>query len=131
MFPMNNAVVEFNAQRNATRGEETREKVTVPDNAPLKQKIIAALRNIYDPELPVNIYDLGLIYQLDIHGRDVDVVMTLTSPNCPVAGSMPAQVECAIRALDEVDNVSVELTWDPPWDSAKLSDEVKLALGLL
>lgn len=101
------------------------------DNTPLDQKIIALLRNIYDPELPVNIYDLGLIYEIIINGRDVDVVMTLTSPNCPVAGSMPAQVECAIVALDEVDHVCVELTWDPPWDSNKLSDEVKLTLGLL
>ncbi len=107
-------------------------QASVPaDDMPLKGKIIAALRNIYDPELPVNIYDLGLIYDIAIEGRHVDVVMTLTSPNCPVAGSMPAQVECAIKGLDEVDNVCVELTWDPPWDSSQLSDEVRLTLGLL
>ena len=105
--------------------------VTVPDDAPLRDRIIAALRNIYDPELPVNIYDLGLIYDIAIKGRDVDVVMTLTSPNCPVAGSMPGQVECAIKIFEDVDNVCVELTWDPPWDSNRLSDEVKLTLGLL
>jgi FeS assembly SUF system protein len=120
---MSNAVVHFNAEEKQAR--------SVPDDAPLQERTIAALRNIYDPELPVNIYDLGLIYAIDIKGRDVDVVMTLTSPNCPVAGSMPAQVECAIRELDEIDNVCVELTWDPPWDSEKLSDEVKLTLGLL
>ena len=102
-----------------------------PGEVSLEEKIIALLRNIYDPELPVNIYDLGLIYEIAVKGRDIDVVMTLTSPNCPVAGSMPAQVECAIKSLDEVDNVCVELTWDPPWDSDKLSDEVKLTLGLL
>ena len=123
---MNNAVLQCN-----TDASQPRSSTAVPDDAPLREKIIATLRNIYDPELPVNIYDLGLIYEINVRERDVDVVMTLTTPNCPVAGSMPAQVECAIRALDEVDNVCVELTWDPPWDSAKLSDEVKLALGLL
>ena len=121
---MSNAVVHFNTV-------DQQAAVPVPENAPLQEKIIAVLRNIYDPELPVNIYDLGLIYSIDIKGRDVDVRMTLTSPNCPVAGSLPAQVECAIRALDQVDNACVELTWDPPWDSARLSDEVKLTLGLL
>jgi FeS assembly SUF system protein len=123
---MSKTVVHFNAAESQAQATSA-----VPDDAPLQEKIIAALRNIYDPELPVNIYDLGLVYSIDIKGRDVDVVMTLTSPNCPVAGSMPAQVECAIKALDEVDNVCVELTWDPPWDSDSLSDEVKLTLGLL
>ena len=123
---MSNTVVHFNAAESQAQATSA-----VPDDAPLQEKIIAALRNIYDPELPVNIYDLGLVYSIEIKGRDVDVVMTLTSPNCPVAGSMPAQVECAIKALEEVDNVCVELTWDPPWDSNRLSDEVKLALGLL
>lgn len=124
---MNRAIVHFNS-----KGEqEAQSKTPVSAHASVDEKIIASLRNIYDPELPVNIYDLGLIYNIDIKGRDVNVVMTLTSPNCPVAGSMPAQVECAIKALEEVDNVCVELTWDPPWDSKNLSDEVKLALGLL
>ena len=123
---MSNAVVPF-----VTGDAITPTSVTVPDDAPLRDRIIAALRNIYDPELPVNIYDLGLIYDIAIKGRDVDVVMTLTSPNCPVAGSMPGQVECAIKILEDVDNVCVELTWDPPWDSNRLSDEVKLTLGLL
>ena len=123
---MNNAVVHFSPD-----ASQPSSSTAVSDDASLREKIIATLRNIYDPELPVNIYDLGLIYEINTRGRDVDVVMTLTTPNCPVAGSMPAQVECAVGALDEVDNVYVELTWDPPWDSAKLSDEVKLALGLL
>jgi FeS assembly SUF system protein len=123
---MSDALVRFKGH-----GQQIQTQTRVAEDAPLEEKIIAALRNIYDPELPVNIYDLGLIYEIDIKGRDVDVVMTLTSPNCPVAGSMPAQVECAIKAIDEVDNVCVELTWDPPWDSEKLSDEVKLTLGLL
>lgn len=124
---MNDAIVHFNR-------EDKRKPLTntqLSASASVEEMIITALRNIYDPELPVNIYDLGLIYNIDIKQRDVDVVMTLTSPNCPVAGSMPAQVECAIKALDQIDNVCVELTWDPPWDSENLSDEVKLTLGLL
>jgi len=124
---MNRTVVHFNQPGK----QELQQETALADNASLEQKIIALLRNIFDPELPVNIYDLGLIYEIAINGRDVDVVMTLTSPNCPVAGSMPAQVECAIKSLDEVDNVCVDLTWDPPWDGNKLSDEVKLTLGLL
>jgi FeS assembly SUF system protein len=107
------------------------QKPDCPENASVEDKIIAQLRTIYDPELPVNIYDLGLIYDIKIDDRQADVVMTLTSPNCPVAGSMPGQVECAIKALDEIDDVCVELTWDPPWNSDKLSDGVKLTLGLL
>lgn len=119
---MSTAVVNF---------QPARQPIEIEDGASLRDRIIAVLRSIYDPELPVNIYDLGLIYDIAIKDRNVDIVMTLTSPNCPVAGSMPAQVECAIKALDDVDNVCVELTWDPPWDSNQLSDEVKLTLGLL
>jgi len=123
---MSDAIVRFN-----DTARQLPEAAPVPGDAPLRDRIIAVLRNIYDPELPVNIYDLGLIYRIDITNRDVAVVMTLTTPNCPVAGSMPAQVECAIRALEDVDKVCVELTWDPPWDSNSLTDEVKLSLGLL
>jgi FeS assembly SUF system protein len=122
---MSSTVVQFNP------GQAQADPRTVPDDAPLHDRIVAVLRTIYDPELPVNIYDLGLIYTIEIRERHVDVVMTLTSPNCPVAGSMPGQVECAIKSLDEVDDVCVELTWDPPWNSDSLSDEVKLTLGLL
>jgi FeS assembly SUF system protein len=103
----------------------------IPADASLQGKIVAVIKQIYDPELPVNIYDLGLIYKIVVNDKDVSVLMTLTTPNCPVAGSMPARVECAIRELDEVEDVSVELTWDPPWNSENLSDEVKLTLGLL
>jgi len=112
-------------------GKSRQEKTPVPDNAPLQEKVIAVLKNIYDPELPVNIYDLGLIYRIDINGSDVSIVMTLTTPNCPVAGSMPGTVECAINEIDEVDQINIELTWNPPWSKDLLSDEVKLALGLL
>jgi len=102
-----------------------------PEHASLREKVIATLCNIYDPELPVNLYDLGLIYAIDIDGHDVSIVMTLTTPHCPVAGSMPGQVECAIKEIDEVENASVTLTWNPPWNAENLSDEVKLTLGLL
>ena len=97
----------------------------------LKAKVIDVLRQIYDPEIPVNIYDLGLIYDISIDGLTVHVRMTLTTPNCPVADSMPNTVQESIRAIDEIDHAIVELTWDPPWDPDQLSDEVRLELGLL
>ena len=124
---MNRATVTFNDT--AERGHET--MTSIPEDLPLRDKIIAVLRSIYDPEIPVNLYDLGLIYEINIDGRDVSISMTLTTPHCPVAGSMPAQVEAAVREIEDVDNVSVELTWNPPWTPDKLSDEVKLTLGLL
>ncbi len=103
----------------------------LPVDAPLREQVIAALRSVYDPELPVNIYDLGLIYDIDIsEAADVSVRMTLTAPGCPVAGSLPGQVECAIRAVEGVHNASVELVWDPPWSETRMSDVAKLALGL-
>lgn len=104
---------------------------TLPADAPLQDKVIAVLRHVYDPELPVNIYDLGLIYKLDIQDHDVEVVMTLTTPHCPVAESMPRQVEAAIKAIDDIGKVCVRLTWDPPWTAENLSDEARLALGIL
>lgn len=97
----------------------------------LKAKVIDVLRQIYDPEIPVNIYELGLIYDISIDGLTVHVRMTLTTPNCPVADSMPNTVQESIRAIDEIDHAIVELTWDPPWDPDQLSDEVRLELGLL
>ncbi|MEJ2363058.1 MAG: iron-sulfur cluster assembly protein [Gammaproteobacteria bacterium] len=121
---MSDAYVHFQT----TPGQELAD---LPADAPLHDKLVAALRSIYDPELPVNIYDLGLIYELDIQGKDVNVVMTLTTPNCPVAGSMPARVESVLGQIPGIGKVSVRLTWDPPWNIERLSDEVKLTLGLL
>src|SRR6185369_4722020 len=94
--------------------------------------IITALREIFDPEIPVNIYDLGLIYGVDVtdHGHAV-VTMTLTTPHCPVAESMPAEVELRVGAVPGVGNAEVNLVWDPPWDPQKMSDEAKLELGML
>jgi FeS assembly SUF system protein len=98
----------------------------------LREELIAALRTIYDPEIPVNIYDLGLIYELDISpSHDVSIQMTLTAPACPVAGTFPATVEERLSEVEGVGDVRVDLVWDPPWDSEMLSDETKLELGML
>lgn len=98
----------------------------------LYEAVIEALKEIYDPEIPVNIYDLGLIYGVDItdDGHAV-VTMTLTTPHCPVAESMPGEVELRVGAVPGVGDAEVNLIWDPPWDPAKMSDEAKLELGML
>lgn len=98
----------------------------------LRQSIIAAIRTIYDPEIPVNIYDLGLIYSLQIDRTGaVQVQMTLTAPACPVAGSLPAEVERTIQQVPGVDSVQVELVWDPPWSAQRMSEAARLELGIL
>jgi FeS assembly SUF system protein len=98
----------------------------------LYEAVIEALKEIYDPEIPVNIYDLGLIYGVDITGDGHTVVsMTLTTPHCPVAESMPGEVELRVGAVPGVGDAEVNLVWDPPWDPAKMSDEAKLELGML
>lgn len=94
--------------------------------------VVAALKDIYDPEIPVNIYDLGLIYDVDCASDgDVVVTMTLTTPHCPVAESMPGEVELRVGAVPGVRSAIVNLVWDPPWDMAKMSDEARLELGML
>ena len=93
--------------------------------------MIDALKEIYDPEIPVNIYDLGLIYGVDISEGHVAVTMTLTTPHCPVAESMPGEVELRVGAVPGVGDAEVNLVWDPPWDPQKMSDEAKLELGML
>jgi FeS assembly SUF system protein len=94
--------------------------------------IIAALKDIYDPEIPVNIYDLGLIYNVEVtDGGHAVVTMTLTTPHCPVAESMPAEVELRVGAVPGVGDAEVNLVWDPPWDPQKMSDEARLELGML
>jgi FeS assembly SUF system protein len=98
----------------------------------LEEQVIAALRTVYDPEIPVNIYDLGLIYRIDISEQgDVDVRMTLTAPACPVAGIMPRMVEDVLRRLEVVGEVKVELVWDPPWTQERMTDEARLTLGMM
>jgi FeS assembly SUF system protein len=94
--------------------------------------VITALKEIYDPEIPVNIYDLGLIYGVDVTpDNHVVVTMTLTTPHCPVAESMPGEVELRVGAVPGVGDAEVNLVWDPPWDPQKMSDEAKLELGML
>jgi FeS assembly SUF system protein len=97
----------------------------------LKDQIVGALRKVYDPEMPVNIYELGLIYGLDVdEAGNAQIRMTLTAPNCPVAGSLPAEVERAARAVEGVNSVKLELTFDPPWSKDRMSEAAKLALGI-
>jgi FeS assembly SUF system protein len=104
---------------------------TAPGGA-LYESVLDALREIFDPEIPVNIYDLGLIYGVDVSPEaDVMVTMTLTTPHCPVAESMPAEVELRVSSVPGVRDAEVNLVWDPPWDPAKMSDEARLELGML
>jgi FeS assembly SUF system protein len=97
----------------------------------LQDQVIAALRKVFDPEMPVNIYELGLIYDcaVDTEGS-VAIRMTLTAPNCPVAGTLPGDVERAVRAVPGVNGVKLELVFDPPWTKARMSEAAKLALGI-
>lgn len=98
----------------------------------LDDRLLAALRQIYDPEIPVNIYDLGLIYDCTIDDdQNVLVTMTLTTPHCPVAESMPGEVESRLSMVEGVKSAKVELVWDPPWDPSKMTEEAKLELGFM
>ena len=97
----------------------------------LKEKIITEIKKIYDPEIPVNIYELGLIYQIDVNdGQKISIEMTLTSPNCPVAESLPKMVKDNILKLDGIHDVDLKLVWDPPWTKDKMSEAAKLELNL-
>jgi len=112
--------------------ERQPEPASAEPGGELYQAVIAALQDIFDPEIPVNIYDLGLIYGVEV-GDDggVAVSMTLTTPHCPVAESMPGEVELRVSAVPGVRDCEVSLVWDPPWDPAKMSDEARLELGML
>lgn len=113
------------------QAEEPR-KLNSIEKSLLENEVIEMLRTIYDPEIPVNLYDLGLIYNVDVsEDADVHITMTLTTPNCPVADSLPLEVEERIRLIPKVRSSWVELTWDPPFTLDMVSDEVKLMLGLL
>ena len=103
----------------------------IPKNI-LESAIIDQLKLVYDPEIPVNIYDLGLIYDINIdEDKNVEILMTLTAPNCPVADSLPDEVRVRTEAVEGVGNVEVKLTFDPPWDKSFMSEEAKLMLGML
>ena len=97
----------------------------------LKDQVVAALKKVYDPEMPINIYELGLIYDVAVSDAgETAIRMTLTAPNCPVAGSLPAEVERAVRAVPGVTGVTLDLTFDPPWSKDRMSEAAKLALGI-
>ena len=98
----------------------------------LESEILKVIKEVFDPEIPVNIYDLGLIYEIDVDDYDnVDIKMTLTAPNCPVADSMPNEVKEKVKAIDGVNNVNIEMVFDPPWSASMMSEEAKLVLGYL
>ena len=96
----------------------------------LKDKVIAEIKKIYDPEIPVNIYELGLIYLIDIDKNNVKIKMTLTTPNCPVAESLPKEVKDSVLEIDGVSHVDLDLVWDPPWNKSMMSEAAKLELNL-
>ena len=96
----------------------------------IKDKIISEIKKIYDPELPVNIYDLGLIYDVQVNEKKAKIKMTLTTPNCPVAESLPKEVKDGVMQVEEIEDVDLELVWDPPWNKEMMSDAAKLELNL-
>ena len=96
----------------------------------IKDKVILEIKKVYDPEIPVNIYELGLIYDISIKDKDVSVKMTLTTPNCPVAESLPKEVKDSILEIKEVKKVDLDLVWEPPWDKSMMSEAAKLELNL-
>lgn len=102
------------------------------DTFALGEKIVNVIKTVYDPEIPVDIYELGLIYDVFVNeDYDVKILMTLTTPNCPVAESLPLEVEERVKSIDEIKSVIVEMTFDPPWSQDLMSEEAKLELGML
>jgi FeS assembly SUF system protein len=107
-------------------------KIEIMETTELKQKVIDTLHTIFDPEIPVNIYELGLIYEVDILPiNNVQIVMTLTAPNCPAAQSLPIEVDQKVREIEGVNDVHVSVTWTPAWDKSKMSEAAQLELGML
>jgi len=122
-----------NAETVPASAGETPRASTIPQDEidQITDDIIAALKTVYDPEIPVDVYELGLIYKVDISDdRDVVIDMTLTAPGCPVAGTMPVMVEDAVRTVEGIADVRVNMTFDPPWDPSRMSDEARVALNM-
>ncbi|GIV41388.1 MAG: SUF system Fe-S cluster assembly protein [Vicingaceae bacterium] len=114
-----------------TNGENNN-KLTPEEKEEIKKQVIQVLKTVYDPEIPVDIYELGLVYDIIVSDNaDVEIVMTLTSPHCPVAESLPDEVKQKVEGLWSVRDVKVTITWDPPWNKDMMSDEAKLELGFI
>ena len=114
-----------------TTSKNRGEPITADEKQNLQNLAAEKIREIFDPEIPVNIYELGLIYDIDVNEyADIRVSMTLTSPNCPVAETMPGEVECRVREVEGVGDVQVELVWEPPWDMSMMSEAARLENGL-
>ena len=127
-FPMHEAPIDPEASFSARAG------APLPEGRPpaSREAIVEALKTVYDPEIPVDIYELGLIYEFDLNeSGQVRIVMTLTTPGCPVAGEMPGWLADAVEPVDGVKQVDVEITWDPPWGMDMMSDEARLELGFM
>jgi FeS assembly SUF system protein len=123
------AAVPAAAPESAVEGANS--AIPQPELDQLKDDLVAALKTVFDPEIPVDIYELGLIYRLDIDDdRNIEVDMTLTAPGCPVAGEMPGWVENAVASVPGVGQVKVKLVFDPPWDMSRMTDEARLALNM-
>jgi len=101
-----------------------------PEDSLLMDKIVEKLKSVYDPEIPVDIYELGLIYDVRINEKKVSMDMTLTSPHCPVAESLPMEVKRSVEEIPEIEEVEVKIVWEPPWDKTKMSESAKLELNL-
>ena len=120
------------ASRHEEAVSQEQDGMAVMDREALRERLIDALRTVHDPEIPVNIYDLGLIYRLDVDEQGVVLVeMTLTAPACPVAGTLPGEVGRVVDAVPGVSDATVRLVWDPPWSQERMSDEALLQLGML
>jgi len=133
-IPASTEVVDQTDAAEATGGTDNPPSVSLSSVAPddtLLERVIAGVREVYDPEIPLNIYDLGLIYRIDISEEShIAIDMTLTSPMCPVAESLPGEVELAARGVDGVSDVVIELVWDPPWGPEVMSEAARLELGI-
>jgi FeS assembly SUF system protein len=112
------------------RNQPTTDQTGTEDTKSLERRIVEQIKTVYDPEIPVNIFELGLIYGIEINGRDVEIQMTLTSPACPVAGILPLQVETKVKSLEGVNACKVELVWEPAWSPGMMTEAAQLKLNI-
>ena len=129
---LNNDIEEEAALFDDEEGTEKGEEISDDMKQQIKMEVIATIKEIYDPEIPVNIYELGLIYRVDVDNfANVLIVMTLTTPNCPVAESMPAEVEIKAGLVENVSRATIDLTFEPPWDMSMMSEAARLEMGMM